>query len=228
MNEIDRVRESFDLIASASAKSQDKKGWGHNNHYHKFLLSKMPKECVKALDIGCGTGSFARLLAERSGHVLALDLSPVSVELAKEQSKDYSNINYELADVITYNFPDDYFDCIASIATFHHLPLEEMLIKAKKALRKNGVLMILDLYKFSGLGDVPVNMIAIPMNIIMKRLKNGHMRPSKEVQKAWEGHDELEHYLAIKDIWKICNSVIPGAKIRRHIYWRYSIIWTKR
>jgi len=225
VNEIDKVRESFDRIASVSGNME---GWGHNNHYHKFLLSKIPSKCKNALDIGCGTGSFARLLAERSDHVLALDLSPISVELAKEHSKDYDNVNYELAEVIAYDFPDDHFDCIASVATFHHLPLEEMLIKIKKALRKNGVLMILDLYKFSGIGDVPVNMVAIPMNIIMKRIKNNHIHESKEVQKAWEGHDVLEHYLTIKDIRKICNSVIPGARIKRHIYWRYSIIWTKR
>lgn len=224
MTDIDKVRESFDRIASTSGNSE---GWEHNNHYHKFLLSKMPIRCESVLDIGCGTGSFARLLAEKSDHVLALDLSPVSVEIAKEHSKDYGNINYELADVITYDLPDNHFDCIASIATFHHLSFEEMLIKAKKALKKNGVLIILDIYKFGGIGDVPANMVAFSMNIIMKWLKNGHIGQSEEAKKAWEGHGELEHYLTIKDIRKICDSVMPKAKIRRHIYWRYSLVWTK-
>jgi len=31
---------------------------------------------------GCGTGTFSRLLADRSEHVLALDLSPQMIQIA--------------------------------------------------------------------------------------------------------------------------------------------------
>ena len=68
----------------------------------------------------------------------------------------------------------------------------------------------------------------MPTNFIMTLIRNGYVRESKEVKEAWDEHFENEHFLTISDIRKICDSVIPRAKIRKHLYWRYSLIWTKR
>jgi SAM-dependent methyltransferase len=57
-------------------------GWDHNAHYHAFLLGQLPTRCGQALDVGCGTGSFARLLAGRCDQVLGIDLSPRMVAVA--------------------------------------------------------------------------------------------------------------------------------------------------
>ena len=65
------IQAEFDRIALHSNSD----GWDHNNHYHDFLLKHVPSRCSEALEIGCGTGEFARLLAQRSERVLALDLS---------------------------------------------------------------------------------------------------------------------------------------------------------
>ena len=54
------VQADFDRIALLSKQDADE-GWNHNNHYHRFLLGQVPACCADALDIGCGTGQFARL-----------------------------------------------------------------------------------------------------------------------------------------------------------------------
>jgi SAM-dependent methyltransferase len=136
------VQADFDRIALLS---QD--GWDHNGHYHSFLLKHIPASCEAALDVGCGTGAFSRLLAERSDQVVALELSPRMVEMAKARSKPYSNIEFQVADATRWVFPVEEFDCVASIATLHHLPIEEMLLKMRGALRVGGTLAILDLYE---------------------------------------------------------------------------------
>jgi len=64
------IRADFDRIALLPNE-----GWGHNCHYHGFLLRQLPPRCEYALDIGCGTDSLSRLLAAWSERVLALDLS---------------------------------------------------------------------------------------------------------------------------------------------------------
>ena len=69
--------------------------------------------------------------------------------LAKERSQQYPYIAFHVADALSWEFPSDHFDCIVSIATLHHVPLEEMLLKMKRVLRVNGVLLILDLYRES-------------------------------------------------------------------------------
>src|SRR5215208_1740259 len=118
------VRDDFDRIALLSGEE-----WGHNNHYHGFLARHVPEPCRDALDIGCGTGAFSRLLAKSSERVLALDLSPTMIGLARERSAQFPNIAFEVADATARDLPAERFDCIATIAALHHLPAEEMLAK---------------------------------------------------------------------------------------------------
>jgi SAM-dependent methyltransferase len=51
-------------------------------------LKHLPERLSETLDVGCGTGTSARMLAERSEHVIAVDLSPRMVEVARMRSKD--------------------------------------------------------------------------------------------------------------------------------------------
>jgi SAM-dependent methyltransferase len=222
MADISTIRADFDRIALISGG-----GWSHNNHYHDFLLAHVPLRCVEALDIGCGTGAFARLLAERADHVLGLDLSPHMIRLARERSRQYSNVDFQVADVTTWAFPRAHFDCIASIATCHHLPLEEMLIKARDALKIGGTLLILDLYEQKGLTDFFVSVLAVPVHLVLRLIKTGRLRQSREAREAWAEHGLHETYLPLSRIRQICARVLPGARVRRHLLWRYSIVWKK-
>ena len=123
------IQKDFDRIALVSPD-----GSIQNNHYHKFLLRQLPIDCQDALEVGCGKGEFSRRLAERSKRVLALDLSAEMIRIARERSAQLPNIEFQIADVMSCNLPLEGFDCIASIATLHHLPLREVLLKMKAAL----------------------------------------------------------------------------------------------
>ena len=138
------IQKDFDRIALVSPD-----GSLHNNHYHNFLLRYLRSPCQAALEIGCGKGEFSRRLAERSARVLALDLSPEMIRLARAQAR-LPNIEFEIADVMLYEWPPEGFDCIASIATVHHLPLREIFLQMKAALKPGGVLLILDLFEPEG------------------------------------------------------------------------------
>jgi ubiquinone/menaquinone biosynthesis C-methylase UbiE len=72
------VRKDFDGLAVLSEGG----GWGHTSHYHPFLLKQLPERLDEALELGCGTGEFARLLTKRCERVLAVDLSSHMVEAA--------------------------------------------------------------------------------------------------------------------------------------------------
>ncbi len=119
-------QSDFDRIALVSPE-----GELHNEHYHDFLLSQLPSHCDEVLEIGCGTGTFARALAARSNHVLGVDLSPEMIRLAREKSKHTSNLEFQVADICDWEVEREQFDCIASIATLHHLPFREVLSKMK-------------------------------------------------------------------------------------------------
>ncbi|MEH1783075.1 MAG: class I SAM-dependent methyltransferase [Nostoc sp.] len=64
-------------------------GWNHNSHYHNFLLKQLPFHCENVLDIACRTGLFSRLLAKRADRVVAIDLSPKMIEVAKQKSRQH-------------------------------------------------------------------------------------------------------------------------------------------
>jgi len=222
MTDTSTIQADFDRIALISGE-----GWGQNGHYHDFLLARVPAPCAQALDIGCGTGTFARLLAERADHVLGLDLSPQMIRLARERSQQYPNIDFQVTDVTTWTFPWAHFDCIASIAAFHHLPLDEMLIKARDALKVGGTLLILDLYQQQDLTDLLVSALAVPVNLVLRLIKTGRLRQSREARQAWAQHGLHETYLPLAQVRQVCARVLPGAEVRRHLLWRYSIVWKK-
>ncbi|MEP6912770.1 MAG: class I SAM-dependent methyltransferase [bacterium] len=219
------IQQDFDRIALVSAVSAD--GGLHNDHYHNFLLRHLPTNCRNALEIGCGTGAFARQLAQRSQHVLALDLSPEMIRLARERSAKFPNIEFQVADVLNQTLPVESFDCIASISTLHHLPLSEMFLKMKAALKPGGVLLVMDLFKRAGLLDSLSNLLAIPVSVSMRLINQGRLRPRREVRDAWAAHERHDIYSTIRDVHALCADILPGATIRKHLLWRYSIVWTK-
>jgi ubiquinone/menaquinone biosynthesis C-methylase UbiE len=216
------VREDFDRIALVSGE-----GWNHNSHYHEFLLAHVPSRCAQALDVGCGTGAFAHLLAKRADHVLGLDFSPQMIQLARERSRQYPNVEFQVADATTWAFPRECFDCIVSIATFHHLPFEEMLAKMRDALKVGGVLLILDLYEARGLSGFFVNVLAVPVHHGLRLIRTGRLRARREAREAWKQHRLNDAYLPLSQVRQLCARVLPGAEVRRHLLWRYSIAWRK-
>jgi SAM-dependent methyltransferase len=216
------VRADFDRIAHLPDD-----GWNRNNHYHAFLLKRLPAGGANALEIGCGTGAFARLLAARCDHVLALDLSPEMIRIARERSVQYPNIDFQVGDVMAWECPAAHFDCIASIATLHHLPLEPVLTQMKAALKPGGVLLVLDLYRVNGWGDLLVSACALPVDVLLRLARNRRLRQPREACTAWEAHGRDETYLALAQVGEACTRVLPGAQVRRHLLWRYSVVWRK-
>ncbi len=216
------IRSDFDRIASLSDP-----GWNHNNAYHAFLLRALPAYCPHALEIGCGAGAFARLLAARSGRVLALDLSPRMIQAAHEASSQYPNIDFQVADALTWDFPAGRFDAIATITTLHHLPLETMLSKMKGALKAGGVLVVLDLFKAVWPADLLTAALALPASVALAALKNGRLRPSPAARAAWDEHSRHDSYLTMAEVRRCCAQILPGARVTKHLFWRYSIVWTK-
>jgi SAM-dependent methyltransferase len=221
---VSTVQADFDAIA----RHNQARGWNHNNHYHEYLLRQMPRPCYHALDIGCGTGEFARRLAQRANHVLALDLSPEMIRLAQERSPHRSNLDYQVGDVLNFALPVNHFDFIGSIATFHHLPLTLLITRLQAVLKPGGVLAVLDLYAAQTAADYLTDLVAVPVNHMLQWVKNGGPRRlSPEAQAAWTQHEEHDHYLTLAEVRRIAANRLPGASVKRHLLWRYSLVWRK-
>lgn len=216
------VQADFDELALLPAEE-----WDHNGHYHDFLLRHVPSPCSDSLEIGCGTGGFSRLLAARSDRLLALDLSPNMIRIAVEESARYTNIDFRVADVMAHDVGAEQFDCIVSIATFHHLPTEEAILKIKRALKVNGILLLLDLFQPDGILDTVRSGIALPASLGLRLLHGSRPIASRQARDAWAKHALNDSYLTLDQARDVCSNFLPGAKLRRHLFWRYSVIWRK-
>ncbi len=149
------------------------------------------------------------------------------IRLAKAHSKLYPNIDFLCGGVMTYHLPDNQFDCIATLTTLHHLPMDTILRKIRKALKPGGVFVCLDLYQRSNLSDLLFDVVAYPANLFLTLMKTGKPRPSREVREAYIEHGKTDTYLTLPQIEQICADILPGALVSRHLFWRYSIVWKK-
>ena len=205
----------------------DDEGWTANNHYHDFLLKHVPVNCGNALEIGCGTGAFARQLAGRCEHVIGIDLSAEMIRVARSRSSRLENLEFELADAMSWKFAQSHFDFICSIATLHHLEQRELLPKIKEALKPGGVFVLLDLVTSSGLAERMMDVIGFGVSSGLRLIHNGRLQPPPEVGKAWEQHGKHDHYSTIKQMRALADEILPGASVKRHLLWRYTLVYRK-
>lgn len=233
------IEADFDRLAVL-----DEEGWTANNHYHDSLLKYIPQNCENALEIGCGTGAFARELARRSKRVVALDMSAEMVRVARKRSEGIGNLEFQVADVRRWEFPQErrisqehnlkepefqkeHFDFVCSIATFHHLEQRELLLKIRDALRPGGVLVVLDLVESSGLRERMMDVVGFGVSVGLRLLNNGRLQPPPEVRKAWEQHGKHDHYSTISQVRTLADEILPGAVVKRCLLWRYLLVYQK-
>jgi SAM-dependent methyltransferase len=220
-----RVREEFDRIALLTERHGGDRAGGV---YYNYLMRQLPPRLESALEIGCGSGSFTRLLASRARNVLALDLSPEMIRMAKAESSSHTNVEYRPGDVMRLALPAEGFDCVVSIATLHHLPLEPALLRMKDALKPGGVLVIHDLVSDGGVIDRGLSALAYPLSAARRFWETGRVRTPREVREAWDAHGRDEVYLTPAEVREMCRRHLPRALFKRHLFWRYTVAWRKR
>jgi SAM-dependent methyltransferase len=223
MMSIEQIQKDFDRIAVLSERESELGGT-----YDRFLLRFVPARCARALEVGCGTGAFTRLLAKQANHVTATDLSGEMVRIARQRSTDYLNIDYSVGDVLEMDLPVSRFDCIVMIATLHHLPTERVLEKLKQSLTPDGVLILHDLLAPQGALDRMADLVRFPMSVAMRWLRTGRLRPRREVRRAWAEHGKKERYLTKREVKAMREGYLPEGYVKYHLLWRYTIVWCKQ
>ena len=136
------------------------------------------------------------------------------------------NIDFQVGDVMDRCFSPGQFDCIASIATLHHLPLEKILPRLKDALKPGGTLLILDLFKPEGLAGLLNSALAMPVSFALRLLKTRRWRDSREARQAWDAHGQHDLFLTLSQAQRVYGALLPGVRVQGHLMWRYSVIWT--
>lgn len=114
----------------------------------KNIINKEFDSNVRILEIGCGPGHFSLELARSGYDVMGIDVSKFCIEVAESYSdKDEWKLNrglleYQCVDFFELSIKEK-FDVIIFIGAMHHFnDIEKLLIKVKKHLNKNGIIIV--------------------------------------------------------------------------------------
>ncbi|MBE6068287.1 MAG: class I SAM-dependent methyltransferase [Clostridium lundense] len=222
MEDYNVVKTDFNEISEL-----DELKWNHNNCYFKHLIKFIPNNVETCLDIGCGKGELSFMLSKKSKNVIAVDLADKMIEKAKVLHSN-KNIQYICGNILDMKFENDSIDVIITTATAHHLPYEWLLSFAKDKLKKGGKLIILDLAEAKTLSDYIIWGSAFIPNIVMNLIKNGRLQKDDDHSKeVWEKHGKHDTYMTMNEIKLFVKKHIPTAKVKRKLFWRYSLVWEK-
>jgi SAM-dependent methyltransferase len=106
----------------------------------------------RGLELGCGNGTMSRDLARVVGHLLAVDGSKRSIEIARDNLADLKNVRVSHL-VLPSHLPNGAFDAIVASEILYYLPrhlLSVELHNLRLALRPGGRLVTVNhVQKFS-------------------------------------------------------------------------------
>jgi 2-polyprenyl-3-methyl-5-hydroxy-6-metoxy-1,4-benzoquinol methylase len=195
--------------------------WNHNNHYHDRLLSELPPALDRALDVGCGHGFFAARLAERAVQVDAVDVD-AGVVAEAERLHGSARVTFRAGDFLALRPPAESYDAVTSIAALHHMELSAALHEMRRVLRPGGHLALVGLYRARTPADFAVAGLAVVPNWIRTRLLDPADPGSLEMTAPIR-----PPAASLREIRAAAGAELPGARVHRHLYWRYSLCWRK-
>jgi SAM-dependent methyltransferase len=199
----------------------DRLRWDHNAHYHSYLLRQLPPRFARALDVGCGAGAFARLLARRAAAVDAVDLSPVMIAQANAASPQPPNIRWVEGDALALALDPERYEVITAIASVHHMPLDDALRRFRHLLCPGGVVAILGHYRPVTASDYALSAFATIANPIVGvwQAATGRRLPPPVDMPVRDPATTLA------EINAAAERHLPGSIVRRHLFYRYSLVW---
>ncbi|TMR90197.1 class I SAM-dependent methyltransferase [Nonomuraea basaltis] len=193
--------------------------FNHNDHYHRTLLRLVPDGCKTALDVGCGTGRFARRLASRGIEVDAVDPAAEVIEAATAQG---GGPRFHHADITRMELPEARYDYISCLASIHHVPFGTVAA-LRDALAPGGVLAILGCYPERSAVDYAWSLAAIPINAAARLAVAAGPRDREGTPMAPVKPPEM----SLQDIRREAGVLLPGSTIRRLLFWRYLIVYCR-
>ncbi|QIB47563.1 class I SAM-dependent methyltransferase [Streptomyces aureoverticillatus] len=195
--------------------------WDHNAHYHRWILRQLPRRFDLALDFGSGSGDLARLLAVRADAVQAVDPDPVITAQAQKLTPAGLPVTFTVTDAIS-EFPVGPYNVITCVAAIHHLPFHQALTRFRRHLAPGGTLVIVGLSRAQTPADHLLGVVAVPANAAMGWLKNKG-RPSQRPVSMTAPTRSAD--MTFDDIVREAREVLPGARLRRRLFWRYTLVW---
>lgn len=118
------------------------KGTIELEHLHRYQLARTLTTGRDVLDIACGEGYGADILAASAKSVVGIDISPEAITHAKSHYRD-PRIFFRVGSATDIPIPDASVDMVVSFETIEHLvDHDRMMQELRRVLRPGGLLLI--------------------------------------------------------------------------------------
>jgi len=121
--------------------------------------------------------------------------------------------------------PDDGYDAITAVSSLHHIPLGDALERLVGLLRPDGVLVVVGHYRPATTGDRLLEMVGLPANGAVgaaPALRGRSGKPDDEHVPV------LPPSTTLSELRAAIATRLPGARLRRGLFWRYLMTWRPR
>jgi 2-polyprenyl-3-methyl-5-hydroxy-6-metoxy-1,4-benzoquinol methylase len=193
--------------------------WNHNTAYHPWVRAIAARHGGDVLDVGCGDGLLAARLAPVSHSVTGIDPDAAAVERARRRLADNPGVTVEHVDFLEFDPGDRRFDLITFVASLHHMPLQPALLQARRLLRPGGAVAVVGLSANRTVRDIAWSAMCLPVVTVASRWHREVPDIGVVMTDPQDGFD---------DIRRVAEEVLPGAVMRRALYYRYLLRWENR
>ena len=94
---------------------------------------------MTVLELGCGTGYFTQELARSGADVVAIDVSPELLEIARSNCSA-PNVRYQIENAYALSYPEAVFDSVVGSSVLHHLEIAAALRNIYRVLKPGGTI----------------------------------------------------------------------------------------
>jgi SAM-dependent methyltransferase len=193
--------------------------WNHNVHYQPVILGAVPAGCGAALEVGCGDGLLASKLAERCAEVTAIDRDARMTALARARAQKArpGRVTVIEADYLAHPIADASFDFACANTSLHHMDFAAALTAMARALRPGGHLAVIGLAASHSVGDYLADAPGIAVGLAYRAVYGtcNPGAPIKDPEMTWA------------EVRAVACRLLPGVRYRRHLLFRYSLLWSK-
>jgi 2-polyprenyl-3-methyl-5-hydroxy-6-metoxy-1,4-benzoquinol methylase len=198
------------------AVPSDRDYWNHNTAYHPWLVAIAAEHHGDVLDVGCGDGLLAQRLAPVSRSVTGIDPDAAAISRAADRLASHRDVTISQGDFEGYHPGAHRFDLITFVASLHHMDLRASLVKARELLTPTGEIAVVGCSANKAMRDWVWSIMCLPAARIGSLLHSETRNIGVVVTEPKDGLDDIRRTVA---------DVLPGASVRRALYYRYLLRW---
>jgi ubiquinone/menaquinone biosynthesis C-methylase UbiE len=120
-------------------------------------LARQLTDADNALELGCGTGIFSAMIADRVKHLTATDFTPEMLDHARRRLSPHENVELRSEDACQTSFADNSFTAVLAVNLLHHAHAPaDVVHETRRLLTPGGRFVVIDC---AGHGTSPLSSI---------------------------------------------------------------------